>query len=61
MSCIDQINNPAAINRISGQPIRMPGNNPLGLALFNSGNHFIKEEAAGNLGGHGLNEFFLDG
>ncbi|MFA5928189.1 MAG: hypothetical protein WC838_02675 [Candidatus Margulisiibacteriota bacterium] len=57
---IDQVDNFAAVNGVTGQPVRMPGNNAFCFAFFYSGYHFVEYRPAWLLGGPGFSKFLDD-
>ncbi|MFA6588705.1 MAG: hypothetical protein WCT08_06640 [Patescibacteria group bacterium] len=53
---IGQVNDLSAVYGISGQPIRMPGDDAIGFALFYSLQHFIEDFPSGFFGSFCLAE-----
>ncbi len=54
LPAIQKVNEPATIDCISGQAIRMPGNNTLGFTGFNSIQHLVKQRPTRLFGAAGL-------
>ena len=54
------IDDPATVNRVAGQSVGMPGQNPLSLAALKVRHHLVENLPAGRLGRHGFDELADD-
>ena len=58
---INEVNDLASINHVSGQAVGMPRQNPGCLTFLNLGEHLVEDRPSGLLGSSAFDEFFAHG